>query len=184
MTLSTVATRYAHALADVVTTPGSTLQPADAIAQLRAFEAALRSSPGLQNALITPAVPAARKRAVIGRIGYVMELAQITRNFLYVLVDHRRINLLSEIIDCLELSVEERLGFGRAEVSSASELNKEQQTALLAQLERISGKRLRARYAVDSALIGGVVARIGSTVYDGSVRGQLETLRHIMRAES
>jgi F-type H+-transporting ATPase subunit delta len=184
MTLSAVATRYAHALADVVTASGSPLRPADAIAQLRAFEATLRSSSALHNALVTPAVPAARKRAVIGRIGSVLELAPITRNFLYVLVDHRRINSLSEIIDSLELAVEERLGFGRAEVSSASELTKEQQTALLSQLERISGKRLRARYAVDGALIGGVVARIGSTVYDGTLRGRLETLRHLMRAEN
>jgi len=183
MTLSAVATRYAHALADVVTAGGSPLRAEDAIAQLRVFEAALRSSPALANALATPAVPVARKRAVIRDIGYVLELGQITRNFLYVLVDHRRIALLAQIIETLELTVEERLGFGRAEVSSASELTREQQAALVTKLERITGKRLRARYAVDSALIGGVVARIGSTVYDGSVRGRLEDLRREMRAE-
>jgi len=183
MTLSAVATRYAHALADVVTASNSPLRADDAIAQLRAFEAALRSAPALANALATPAVPIARKRAVVGRIGYVLELGQITRNFLYVLVDHRRIGLLTQIIETLELTVEERLGFGRAEVSSAGELTREQQTALLAKLEQITGKRLRARYAVDNALIGGVVARIGSTVYDGSVKGRLEGLRHQMRAD-
>jgi F-type H+-transporting ATPase subunit delta len=184
MTFSAVATRYAHALADVVTAGNSPLRADDAIAQLRAFEAVLRSSPALLNALTTPAVPVARKRAVVGRIGYVLELSQITRNFLYVLVDHRRITALSPIINSLELAVEERQGFGRAEVSSAAELGEEQKTSLRTQLERISGKRLRARYAVDHGLIGGVVARIGSTVYDGSVRGQLETLRHRMRADS
>ncbi|HUB80432.1 MAG TPA: ATP synthase F1 subunit delta [Bryobacteraceae bacterium] len=184
MTLSAVATRYAHALADVVTAGDSPLRPADAIAQLRSFEAALKASPALTNALTTPAVPIARKRAVVGRIGHVLELGQITRNFLYVLVDHRRITLLSQVIETLELTVEERLGFGRAEVSSAAELSHEQQTALLAKLEQVTGKRLRARYAVDDALIGGVVARIGSTVYDGSVRGRLNGLRHQMRADS
>jgi F-type H+-transporting ATPase subunit delta len=184
MTLSAVATRYARALADVVTASNSPLRAGDAIAQLRAFEGVLQSSTALQNALTTPAVPVARKRAVVGRIGYVLELAQITRNFLYVLVDHRRITSLSSIIDSLELAVEERLGFGRAEVSAAAELSEEQKTALQRELERVSGKRLRARYAVDGGLIGGVVARIGSTVYDGSVRGQLETLRHGMRADS
>ena len=184
MTLSAVATRYAHALADVVTASNSALRADDAIAQLRAFETTLRSSSALANALATPAVPIGRKRAVIGRIGQLLGVAQITRNFLFVLVDHRRIALLSQIIETLELTVEERLDFGRAEVSSASELTGEQQTALLSQLERISGKRLRARYAVDGALIGGVVARIGSTVYDGSVRGRLEGLRRVMRAES
>jgi F-type H+-transporting ATPase subunit delta len=184
MTLSAVATRYAHALADVVTASNSPLRADDAIAQLRAFEAVLRSSPALLNALTTPAVPVARKRAVIGRIGYVLELAQITRNFLYVLVDHRRITSLSPIINSLELVAEERQGFGRADVSSAAELGEDQKTALRSVLEQVSGKRLRARYAVDNGLIGGVVARIGSTVYDGSVRGRLESLRHRMRADS
>ena len=184
MTLTAVASRYAHALADVVTASTSPLRAEDAVTQLRAFEAVLHSSPALQNALTTPAVPVARKRAVIGRIGYVMELSQITRNFLYVLVDHRRITSLSEIIHSFELAVDERLGFARAEISSAANLSEDQQTELRIRLEQVSGKRLRARYTVDRGLIGGIVARIGSTVYNGSVRGRLDTMGSRMRAES
>jgi F-type H+-transporting ATPase subunit delta len=184
MTHSAVATRYAHALADVVTAGNSPLRAEDAVAQLKAFEAVLHSSPALHNALITPAVPAARKRAVIGRIGYVMELGQITRNFLYVLVDHRRISSLTEIIHSFEVAVDERLGFARAEISSASSLTEDQQDELRIRLEQISGKRLRPRYTVDRTLIGGIVARIGSTVYNGSVRGRLDSLERRMRAES
>ncbi len=183
MTLSAVSTRYAHALADVVTAAGSPLRAEDAVAQLQSFDAALRSSTALQNALTTPAVPVARKRAVIGDIAGVLQLAQIVRNFLFVLVDHRRIASLTQIIHSFELAIDERLGFGRAEVSSARALTEAQQNDLRTQLERISGKRLRARYAVDSALIGGVVARIGSTVYNGSVRGQLDILEDRMRAK-
>jgi F-type H+-transporting ATPase subunit delta len=183
MTLSAVSTRYAHALADVVTASGSSLRAEDAVTQLRAFEATLRSSEALQNALTTPAVPANRKRAVVGRIGIMLGMAQIMRNFLFVLVDHRRIASLTQIIHSFELVVEERLGFGRLEVSSASELTEAQQTALRTQLEQLTGKRLRARYAVDDALIGGLVARIGSTVYDGSVRGQLNVLHDRMIAK-
>src|SRR5690242_13887625 len=123
MTLSSVATRYAHALADVVTASGSPLRAEDGIAQLKAFEAALKDSPALHNALTTPAIPVARRRAVIGRIGYMLELWQITRNFLYVLVDHRRIGLLSEIVHSFELAVDQRLGFARAEITSARTLN-------------------------------------------------------------
>jgi F-type H+-transporting ATPase subunit delta len=100
----------------------------------------------------------------------------VARNFLFVLIDHRRIALLGAILDSLELIVEERLGFARAEISSPSELTETQRGAIAAQLESITGKRIRMRFAVDAALIGGVVARIGSTVYDGSVRGQLQTL--------
>jgi F-type H+-transporting ATPase subunit delta len=183
MTLTAVATRYAHALADVVTASGSPLAAEDAVAQLKAFEAALRSSLELQNALTTPAVPAARKRAVVGKIAGVMKLAQIVRNFLFVLVDHRRITSLTQIIHSFELTIEERLGFARAEVSSARQLTEDQRDELRVRLERSSGKRLRARYTVDRALIGGVVARIGSTIYNGSVRGQLDTLERRMRAK-
>jgi F-type H+-transporting ATPase subunit delta len=188
MTLSAVATRYAHALADVVTGapsgPGSPLRAEDAAAQLHAFDAVLRSSLELQNALTTPAVPASRKRAVIARIAGILQLSRIVINFLYVLVDHRRITSLAEIIHSFELVVDERLGFARAEVSSATELTEAQRTALGSQLERLTGKRIRARYAVDGALIGGVVARIGSTAYDGSVRGELQTLERLLGAES
>jgi len=184
MTLSAVATRYAHALADVVTASSSPLTAADAVEQLKAFEATLRSSPALQNALITPAVPLARKRAVILRLGYVMGISQITRNFLYVLVDHRRIGSLTDIIHSFELAVDERLGFARAEISSAGKLTEDQQDELRIRLEQVSGKRLRARYTVDRTLIGGIVARIGSTVYNGSVRGRLDTLGRTMRGES
>ncbi|HEX3744290.1 MAG TPA: ATP synthase F1 subunit delta [Bryobacteraceae bacterium] len=184
MTLSAVSTRYAHALADVVTASDSPLRAEDALKQLRAFQEILRSSAALQSVLETPAVPVARKRAVVGRVGYMAELSQITRNFLYVLLDHRRIGLLNDIIHSFELAVDERLGFARAEISTASKLSEDLQTELRVRLEQISKKRLRARYTVDHSLIGGVVARIGSTVYNGSVRGRLDVLKRQMRAES
>jgi len=80
--------------------------------------------------------------------------------------------------------IDERLGYARAEVASARELTETQRTALNAQLERLTGKRIRMRFQVDESLIGGVVARIGSTVYDGSLRGQLASLESRLRAES
>lgn len=184
MTLSAVATRYAHALADVVTGSASPLRAEDAIAQLRAFQSTLHSSLELQNALTTPAISASRKRAVIQRIAYVLEISQIARNFLYVLVDHRRITSLAEIIHSFELVMDERLGFARAEIASAYELTAGERTLLTGELERLTGKRIRARYSVDGALIGGVAARLGSTVYDGSLRGQLDSMQRRLGAES
>src|SRR3954469_12783468 len=111
MTLSAVATRYAKALADVTTANSAALNPADALTQLRAFEAALKSSHELQNALSTPAVPASRKRAVVSRVADALQLSQVARNFLFVLIDHRRIALLPAILSDFELTVDERLGF-------------------------------------------------------------------------
>jgi F-type H+-transporting ATPase subunit delta len=184
MTLSALAKRYAEALADVVTRAGSGLPPAEAAAQLRAFEAALGTSLELREALITPAIPNSRKKAVVGRIAGILGLAPLIRNFLFVLVDHRRMGSMAEIIQTFELVVDERLGFARAEVTAARELSPAQQAALNAELQRLTGKRIRMRVATDASLIGGVTARIGSTVYDGSVRGQLESLERRLGAES
>jgi len=182
MTLSAVATRYANALADVVTAGGGAL--AGVPAELRTFEAAYTSSAELQNALLTPAVPAARKKAAVARIADALKLSKVSRNFLFVLIDKRRISSLSAILHSVETILDERMGFARADVSSARQMSEPQRHALTAELERLTGKRIRMHFTVDAALIGGVVARIGSTVYDGSVRGQLQTLERRLAAES
>lgn len=168
---------------DVAAAAGSKLRPEEAVQQLRAFEAALDASADLREALSTPAVPSSRKKAVIGRIADVLKLSPVTRNFLFVLVDHRRIPLFAEIARSFELVADERLGFARADVTAAQPLSDSQREQLSAALERLTGKRIRMRAAVDDALIGGVMAKIGSTVYDGSVRGRLEALERRLGAE-
>jgi len=182
MPTSAATSRYANALADAVTAAGSATAPHDALAELRSFEGAL-ASPELRNALVTPAVAPARKRAVVGRVADILGLSRLSRNFLFVLIDHRRIAELSDILSAFEQILDERLGFARAQVASARELSEAQRRAITAALERASGKRLRAQFAVDASLIGGVVARIGSTVYDGSVRGRLQNLERRLSAE-
>lgn len=182
MTLSAVAKRYARALVDVVAAPGKD-DAAAVVGELRAFETTLEGSPELLNALVSPAVPPSRKRAVVGRIAEGLGLGRIARNFLLVLVDHRRIAALPDIIQSIELVLDERMGFARAEITSAGELNSEQRTILNTRLEELTGRRIRPQYAVDPELIGGVTALIGSTVYDGSVRGQLEALERRLSAE-
>lgn len=184
MTLSAVATRYANALADVVTGPGSALRPEDAAPELRAFADALASSLELREAFATPAVPVNRKRAVATRIAEVLKLSRIMRNFLLVLVDHGRMDALPEIVHSFEEILDQRLGFARAQVSTPRALDEAQHAALNAELDRLTGKRIRMKFSIDESLVGGVVARIGSTVYDGSVRGQLKSLKRRLGAES
>lgn len=183
MTLSAIASRYADALADVVTTADSAVRPQDALAQLQSFDTALRSSADLQNALASPAVPASRKKLVVARLADMLGISRIIRNFLFVLIDHRRITGLAEIMQIFERKVDERLGFAQAEVISARELTDAQRAALNKELEQLAGKRIRMRLSIDEALIGGVTARIGSTVYDGSVRGRLHSLERRLTAE-
>jgi F-type H+-transporting ATPase subunit delta len=183
MTHSALAHRYASALVDVAMGSKSGVAPHQLLIELRGFEEVLGGSVELRNALTSPAVPPARKRAVVGRIGDELRISRIARNFLFVLTDHRRIAMLAEVLEAFDLLSDERLGFTRAEISSARELNPRQRDAVSHELERLTGKKVRMRYAVDRELLGGLVARIGSTVYDGSVRGQLQALGKRLAAE-
>jgi F-type H+-transporting ATPase subunit delta len=177
MISSAVVNRYANALADVVLSPGSDVKPPEAIGQLRAFDATVQGSSDLHKVLASPAIPAARKRAIIKDLAQRLSLSLVVRNFVLVLSDHRRAAALAQMVDAFELLLDERQGFVRAEVKSAFDLNAGQQDELSGQLSRLAGAPVRMRFAVDPDLIGGVTAKIASRVYDGSVRGQLAEIR-------
>jgi len=112
-----------------------------------------------------------------------LEISGVARNFLLVLIDHRRLAELPGVISAFEKMVDERLGKLQVEAASAQDLNAEQQSALVHRLERMTGKQVKLKLQVDSDLVGGVVVRLGSTVYDGSVKAQLEALGRQLRAE-
>jgi F-type H+-transporting ATPase subunit delta len=177
-----IVNRYASALADVITGPKG-MEPAQASQQLRAFEGLLAGSAELRNVLASPAVAPARKRAVVRGLADRLGAAQMVRNFLLVLSDHGRLAALAQVIDSFEIQLDERLGFVRAELRTARELDERQKAALEASLSRFTGKKVRARFVVQADLIGGVVAHIGSTLYDGSIRGQLNSLARRLSAE-
>jgi F-type H+-transporting ATPase subunit delta len=177
MISSSVVNRYANALADVILSPESEVKPPEAIDQLRAFDATVQGSSDLRSVLASPAIPVARKRAIIKEIAQRLGLARVVRNFVLVLSDHRRAAGLAQMVDAFELLLDERLGFVRAEVKSAFELSALQQDELSGQLGTLAAAPVRLRFAIDPDLIGGVTAKIGSRVYDGSVRGQLAEMR-------
>jgi F-type H+-transporting ATPase subunit delta len=176
MTPPAVASRYANALVDVVLDPKSQTPPEQVTRELRSFEAVLASSDELRNALASPSVPTARKKAVLARLGDQLGMGRIARNFLFVLNSHRRMDALSAVVESFEVLLDERLGFSRANVSSARELDAGQRAELEAQLTKLTGRRMRLKFTTDASLIGGLIARIGSTVYDGSLRGRLAAL--------
>jgi F-type H+-transporting ATPase subunit delta len=168
---------------DVVLAPASQAPPDRVRQDLRSFEEALAASTELSIALASPAVTRSRKRAVIGRLTQSLGISGVAKNFLLVLIDHRRTAELSGIIAAFERMVDERLGKLQVEVASARELKEQQQTALIRQLETMTGKKVLLNLKIDGDLVGGVVVRLGSTVYDGSVRGHLEALGRQLRAE-
>jgi F-type H+-transporting ATPase subunit delta len=175
---------YSRALADAVFEPDSGLSPEDAIAQLRMAADVLSSSSDLKRVLLSPAVNRAKKVQLVGKIVEKTGLNRLIRNFLMVIVEHRRAGELKRIADGFEIAVDERLGFARAEITSAAELTDPQRDKLLQSLGQTLGRKIRPVYKIDEALLGGVIARVGSKVYDGSVVGRLEAMRRQLSAAS
>jgi F-type H+-transporting ATPase subunit delta len=175
-----LADHYAAALADVALADNA----ADKIrGELADFLALLTEVPQLSTLLGSPAVPRAGKRAVVEALVKRLGASRTLRNFLCVVLDHRRTALLPEIQQALDRQLDERLGISRAEVTSARALPKDEQAKLLAVLTRMTGRRIEAQYRLDSELIAGTVVRIGSTIYDGSVRTRIEKMRQQMASQ-
>ena len=182
MTSSAVVNRYASALVDVVVSASAGIDAVVAVRQLKAFNAAIKESPDFRIVLASPAVSIARKRLVIRRVAEALGLERIILNFLLVLTDHRRAGALSEVIEAFDLLLDERMGLLRAEVVSAYELTPRERDLLTTELAKLANSQVRMRFAVDPELIGGATARLGSKVYDGSVRGQLAKMRERLAA--
>jgi F-type H+-transporting ATPase subunit delta len=172
--MRTIAQHYADALAEVAISQKS----ADKVRrELRDFLALLRESAQLGVLLGSPAVSRANKHAVAQALVERMGASRTLRNLLFVVIDQRRMGLLPEIQQAFEARLDEMEGVARADVTSARELNERERKQLRTVLERLSGRRVEANYELDPALIAGAVVRVGSTIYDGSVRMQLERLR-------
>ena len=118
-----------------------------------------------------PAVPADQKRKLLDAIVQQEGIERHVRNLIAVLIDHRRIQFLDRITQQLEKELDARMGFAEAQITSARELGDAEKRALEAQIEKATGKKVRAQFGLDASLLGGAVVRVGSTIYDGSVKG-------------
>jgi F-type H+-transporting ATPase subunit delta len=176
--MASVTNTYARAFADAVFSgkhdPDKALQEAQAVAELVAGSKELRA------VWETPSITAEQKRAVLDAIVVRQGISKTVRNFVAVLIDHRRINFLGPIVNQFEQELNQRLGFTEAEVISARELNQADRSVLEARMETVTGKKVRARYSRDESLLGGAVVKVGSTIYDGSVAGQLDRIKQAL----
>jgi F-type H+-transporting ATPase subunit delta len=173
--MASVASTYARAVADVIL--GSHLDADRCIAELRSIANLLAESPELRRVWENPAIPADQKRRVLDVIAQRDGTLAQVRNLIAVLIDHRRVQFLEPIIAQLEKELDARLGFAEAQVTSARELGAAEKREFEAQVGKLTGKKVRARYGQDASLLGGAIVRVGSTIYDGSVKGQLERIR-------
>jgi F-type H+-transporting ATPase subunit delta len=178
--LKSASLQYANALADVALAQGA----ADAaLKQLNDVAAAFATSGELRNVLASPAVPREAKHGVIEKIAARAGAGKIIRNFLFVIADHQRTHILPEIVAAFEGVIRQRQGVAEAEISSAVELSAAQKKKFAQTLERITGKKIEAKYSLDPTLLGGAVVRVGDTIYDGSVRSSLNEMRARLAAE-
>jgi F-type H+-transporting ATPase subunit delta len=175
--MASVVGTYARAFADVVMTGKSHLDPARALKELHGIEDLLKESDQLRRVLENPSIPGDRKRAVLDAIAGRLGTTREVRNFVAVLTDHRRLPLFSEILKQLQQELNDRQGFAEAQVSTARQLSDSEKAMLEAEITKMTGKKIRAKYEQDASLLGGAVVQVGSTIYDGSVKGQLEKIR-------
>jgi len=173
--MASVVGTYARAFADVVMSTKA--DPARMLAELQSMDALLKESDQLRRVMENPSIPGEQKRGVLDAVTQKLGGSRPVRNFIAVITDHRRLPLFSEIVKQVELELNERMGFTEAQVSSARPLSDPEKQLLEAEIAKLTGKRVRARYQQDASLLGGAVVQVGSTIYDGSVNGQLERIR-------
>lgn len=173
--MASVASTYARAFADVVMS--AHLDANRCIAELRTIASLLAESSELRRVWENPAVPADQKRRVLDVVAERDGISKQVRNLVAVLIDQRRVHFLEPIIGQLEKELDARLGFAEAQITSARTLGDAEKREFETQVEKLTGKKVRARYGQDASLLGGAVVRVGSTIYDGSVKGQLERIK-------
>jgi F-type H+-transporting ATPase subunit delta len=173
--MAAVLGRYARAFAEVVVE--RKLDPDKTAAELSEVAALVHDNRELRNVLENPAVAHEQKLALLDALMKRMDGSKLLRNFLAVLIDHRRIGHLGELVAEFKEELDRRMGIAEARVQSARALTSAEKKSLEQQLAEITGKTVRASYSEDAALLGGVTVRVGSTIYDGSVQGRLERMR-------
>lgn len=174
MSVETVARRYAGALADVVTKTGDTEKVQN---ELNGWEEMIRTNKDLYAAFSNPAIPQTNKEKVLEALLAKANPSTATANFLRILLRNGRITQIGEITSKFKSVLEERAGFVSGKIVSARPLGEQEKAELKANIEKMAGKKVSLAFEIDESIIGGVVTTIGSTVYDGSVKTQLETLK-------
>jgi F-type H+-transporting ATPase subunit delta len=172
--MSVAAGRYAKALLDV-------LYPARAEMgreQVARFSSLLSQEADARLVLENPTVSAEKRKELLQRIGDALALDVPIRNFLGLLIEKNRLDVLDEIVSTYGALLDEKLGIVRARVTSAQELDSKQRDEVARQLQSLTGKKVRMEVAVDPSLLGGLVAQVGTTIYDGSIRQQLQAFRN------
>lgn len=167
--------RYASAFLDVATDVRLDTRAIDQ--QLNDFLATWEGSRELREFFANPSIPAVQKVAILDKLNAKLGMMKELRNLMAVLIDNGRIGHVAEVAAAYRALLQQKMGIKPAEIVTARELSKEEREALVAEVGKLAGARIEASFKQDQSILGGTVVRIGSTVYDGSLRGRLERLR-------
>jgi F-type H+-transporting ATPase subunit delta len=172
-----VAQRYARALSEVVGPQGDYSKASQ---EIETFAEVYRENAELREVFDSPAVKPEQKLGVLNAILARLATDRLAGNFLRVLLKHYRINLVEDVAAAFRAIANDQLGVVKVKVLSAGPLNESERASLSRSFARLTGKITDIEYGVDPNLVGGIVAQIKSTIYDGSVRGDLERIREQM----
>jgi F-type H+-transporting ATPase subunit delta len=167
--------RYASAFLDVVT--AAKLDTAALDHQFSDFVATWDGSAELREFFVNPAIPTVEKVEFLDKLNQKLKLQKELRNLLAVMINNDRIGQVSEVAQAWRQQLQEQLGIRQAEIVTARELSEKDRSALVAEIGKLADARVEASFKLDPSILGGTVVRIGSTVYDGSVRGRLDRLK-------
>jgi F-type H+-transporting ATPase subunit delta len=173
--MSVLSLRYAHAFASVAASTHIDVTAAQQ--QLQDFSGTLADSRELREVLMNPSISNEQKLNVLDAIAERIGMFPQVRNFIAVIMRHQRLDELDEILTEYHAVADEQSNMAEAEITSARPLNGDDRIELEAQVAKLAGGRIRATYYQDASLLGGAVVKLGSTVYDGSIRAQLQQLK-------
>ncbi|MCE9574619.1 MAG: ATP synthase F1 subunit delta [Deltaproteobacteria bacterium] len=174
MAAGSISRRYARAVLDL----GAAQNNLDKLgSDLRDLAQAMTTSPELVSSLSNPALRRADRKRILDALLTRIGAHATSKNVVYLLLDRERLGELPAISREVDAQIEAKAGRVTAEVTSAVDLTAAQVTQLTSQLEKLSGKKVQLERKKDPTLLGGLVAKVGDVVYDGSVRTQLRALR-------
>jgi F-type H+-transporting ATPase subunit delta len=175
--ISNISKRYAHAFFEIAAEEKKLEQYYN---ELKQFSSIITSDKDLQQFLANPVFEQAKKKEVVEKIIGKLQLSPMTVNFLKLLVDKKRIEILPDIESCYRQLMDEALKKVRVTLKTAFPLSAELQTHIRASLEKATGRKVEITLEKDPALLGGVVIGVGDTLYDGSIKNQLNNMRNLL----
>jgi F-type H+-transporting ATPase subunit delta len=175
--ISNISKRYARAFFEIAVEEKQIERYFD---ELRQFSSIVSQNKDLGEFLANPIFEQEAKKKVLLGIIAKLKLSGITVNFLKLLVDKKRIDVLSDIEACYRQMMDEALLKLRVTVKTAFPLSREMQDLIVSQLEKVTGKKIEVTIENDNSLLGGIVIGVGDTLYDGSIKNQLNNMRNLL----